>query len=125
MNHGAFERPDWNYVLTIFVGGLFPRFDSVRGDSLLWVLRWPSDSQHRGLVESITTSRHSPILCATLHFSFLSLQAPLLFWSLIPPKWAFLSSSCVFHFGGGLRALRTCCECASDRQWPWPLFHFA
>ena len=89
MNHGAFARPDWNYVLTIlsaFVPAL--RFGAwgfiVIGIALALMIPstvdlWNRYHDLRPMISFV------PLYVAT----FLVARAPLFSWYLIPPKWAF------------------------------------
>jgi hypothetical protein len=89
MNHGAFERPDWNYVLTIlsaFVPAL--RFGAwgFIAIAIVVALLIPSTidlwNRYRDLRPMIS---FVPLYVTT----FLAARAPLFSWYLIPPKWAF------------------------------------
>ena len=89
MNHGAFDRPDWNYVLTIlsaFVPGL--RFGAwgFIAIAIAIILMIPSTvdlwNRYHDLRPMIS---FVPLYVA----AFLFARAPLFSWYVIPPKWAF------------------------------------
>lgn len=89
LSHGAFERPDWHYALTLF-SGLIPaqRFGAwgfaVIAIAVVLLLPTTADlwRRYHGLRPMI-------YFCPLYMVFFLASRAPLFSWYLIPPKWAF------------------------------------
>ena len=97
MNHGAFTRPDWNYVLSI-LSAFVPR-PSIRcvGIHCYRYCCLPHDPKHRGAVESISRFATDDILRAAVRSCFpLRSSSPILLY-LIFSKVGVLSCRSVFR----------------------------